>query len=112
MITLDLQKSCVNKEYQIWQQLFNFYCSHGCPLDIMDNMLVDLSNCKKVLESSYVETVHFLWAINKREYQTTFVKTDAESMVFLEQHISWHDFVVHVTIKDNCVTFEVIKGSY
>jgi hypothetical protein len=48
---------------KIWQQLFDFYRTYGGPLHDMDNMLVDLKLCYKLMEDVSVvsDKIEFFW---------------------------------------------------
>ena len=55
----------------LWQRLFDFYREQGCPLDHMDNMLIDLRNCVEAMDGLGGGSTRFLWGCTPGHCMTT-----------------------------------------
>lgn len=59
---------------RLWQRLFDFYREQGCPLDHMDNMLIDLRNCIEAMDATHeAASVRFMWGCDPGHYRTTWI---------------------------------------
>ena len=61
----------------LWQKLFDFYRDSGCPLDHMDNILIDLRNCQELFDSDDLGfmkgTLHFIFGWCPGHFMTTWI---------------------------------------
>ena len=77
---------------RLWQQLFNFYRENECPLDNMDNILIDLENCVEAIEKSHDGTVRFLWGCDPGYYFTTWMNEERWEGIGLQTAIDYSSF--------------------
>lgn len=54
----------------LWQSLFNLYRELGCPLDRMDNILLDLENCQRAVNMASDKPLAFIWSCEPGDYRT------------------------------------------
>lgn len=96
---------------RLWQRLFDFYRKNGCPLEHMDNMIIDLRNCVDVMETAITtsEHVRFLWGCDRGHYRTTWINEHSWKGVSMEtcMAISGFDFFVLCEATVDEVRFEV-----
>lgn len=77
---------------RLWQQLFDFYRENGCPLDRMDNMLIDLRNCVEAFDMAHDGTLRFLWGCDPGYYNTTWINEESWKDVGIDMCMSFSSF--------------------
>jgi len=98
----------------LWQKLFDFYRGCGCPLNNMDNILIDYRNCQELFNRiASGETEQFLFQLEPGHLMTSwlnqsswFNKDDPTSTVNQQ---GW-DFAVLVTVNEEKAKFKILKG--
>lgn len=105
-------RTCYNDKLrarEIWQELFNFYKQNNCPLDKMDNILIDYDNCLKLFDNPELNEV-FIWACDKGCYYTTWKPVEVDEV---DDAVRWvkadYDVVILVKVTRDSVTFDVKK---
>lgn len=82
---------------RLWQGLFDVYRKHGCQLERMDNMLIDLDHCKDVFAKLASEDeVKFYWACHSGGWQT---KVDTNPRFPISDYFFLRDMSVVVIAK-------------
>lgn len=90
----------------LWQALFNLYRERGCNLDNLDNLLIDLKNCEKIIEEA-VDTKKTFHIGMDRTGQTTWINGNIN-----EDDFEWrgYDFFVKGVVDDNGTSLKVVYG--
>ena len=91
----------------LWQQLFNFYRENNCPLDHLDNMLIDLRNCVQAIDMTHDGPVEFLWGCDPGYYNTTWINQSNWADIGMDQFLSFqsYDWFVHCKLTYNEAIF-------
>lgn len=78
---------------RLWQRLFDFYRQNGCPLDRMDNMLIDLRHCVNAFDlTQHQEKIRFLWGCYPGNYNTTWISEESWRDMGIDMCISISSF--------------------
>ena len=94
---------------RLWQRLFDWYRENGCPLDRMDNVLIDLRNCVDAFDRTVDGPVRFLWGCDPGCYQTTWINEESWKDVGLEivMACSAFDWFVYCELDGDTATFTI-----
>jgi hypothetical protein len=77
----------------LWQKLFDLYRDNGCPLEHMDNILIDFQYCLEAFnEMLDKDAINFLWGLYPGHYQTTWVKEKSWSEIGVDDFVSMSNF--------------------
>ena len=97
---------------KLWQKLFDFYRQNGCPLDNMDNILIDLRSCTRAFEESRKGTVRFLWGCDPGYYPTTWTDIkEGEQEIKNIMYGSGFEWLVLCELTEDRATFTVQSAS-
>lgn len=110
--TLDFRGSMWDcRSRMLWQVLFDYYREQGCPLERMDNMLCDHTNCVKLSEGFRHEPVIFMWGCDSGCFLTWWVESSQWEGQSPEWFASWQcwDFAVLVEVGEELATFRVCQ---
>lgn len=114
LMKIDFRGSLWNVRPRIlWQSLFNFYRQQGCPLDHLDNMLIDLRNCTEVFDKlTNNQTVEFLWGCNPGHSETTWIAESSFEGYSIEviTTISAFDYFVLCEVSGDEAKFTEVTG--
>ena len=96
----------------LWQQLFNFYRENNCPLDHLDNILIDLRNCVEAIDMTYDGPVEFLWGCDPGYYHTTWIRQQQWDTVGIDLMINMSSirWFVHCRLTHNEAIFTKRTG--
>lgn len=96
------------RPFMLWQQLFDYYRMHGCLLDNMHNILIDLDNCKKLFDDLHEnKRICFIWGCDLGHYRTTWIaeKQWKDIGVEVAMRLSGFEWFVFVDVDEKCAVF-------
>lgn len=90
----------------LWQALFNIYRKNNCPLDNMDNILIDLKYCKEVVDKTIDGEVKFMWSVSPGYHHTTWY-WGHDALAYAK---SVDEIIIVGTVNEKAATLQIVKG--